>query len=81
MAGAASATDLGRSGPGGIRRDRCLLRARRAHALADSGLEPALVARWACLPDLDIGPSVAELARVTGRRATGVAQAMLQLAR
>lgn len=55
------------------------LRARRAQALADSGLEPTLSARWACLRDLDIGPSVAELARVTGRPATGVAQAMLQL--
>ncbi len=55
------------------------LRARRAQALAESGLDPALATRWACLPDLDIGPSVAELARVTGRPATGVAQAMLQV--
>ncbi len=55
------------------------LRNRRAEALAETGLEPGLATRWACLPDLDIGPSVAELVRVTDRPATGVAEAMLQL--
>ena len=55
------------------------LRTRRADALVDSGLDPPIALRWATLPDLEVGPDSAELARATGRRVTAVAEAMLQL--
>ncbi len=55
------------------------LRARRADALVDSGLDPAMALRWAALPDLEVGPDSAELARSTGRPVTAVAEAVLQL--
>ncbi len=55
------------------------LRARRAEMLADSGFEPAMAARWAGLPELEVGPDAAELARATGRPVTAVAEAVLQL--
>jgi glutamate dehydrogenase len=55
------------------------LRARRAETLADSGLAPAMAARWAGLPELEVGPDAAELARATGRPVTAVAEAVLQL--
>ena len=55
------------------------LRARRAETLIDSGLEPAAALRWAALPELEVGPDAAELARATGRPVTAVAQAVLQL--
>jgi NAD-specific glutamate dehydrogenase len=55
------------------------LRARRAEALVDSGLDPAMALRWAALPDLEVGPDSAEQARSTGRPVTAVAEAVLQL--
>ena len=55
------------------------LRARRADSLVDSGLDPALALRWAGLPELELGPDAAALARATGRRPTAVAGAILQL--
>jgi glutamate dehydrogenase len=55
------------------------LRARRAEALVDSGLEPEMALRWAGLPELEIGPDAAELARATGRTVVAVAEAVLQL--
>ncbi len=55
------------------------LRARRADTLTDSGLGPAMATRWAGLPDLEVGPDAAELARATGRAVTAVAEAVLQL--
>ncbi len=55
------------------------LRARRADALVDSGLDPAMALRWAALADLEVGPDAAELARATGRPVTAVAEAVLQL--
>jgi glutamate dehydrogenase len=55
------------------------LRAGRAETLVEAGLDPALAARWACLPELEIGPDAADLARVTGRQVTAVAEVVLQL--
>ncbi|MDQ6725095.1 MAG: NAD-glutamate dehydrogenase [Actinomycetota bacterium] len=55
------------------------LRARRTETLVDAGLDPALAARWACLPELEIGPDAADLARVTGRGVVAVAGVVLQL--
>jgi glutamate dehydrogenase len=55
------------------------LRTLRADALVDSGLDPAMALRWAALPDLEVGPDSAELARSTGRPVTAVAEAVLQL--
>ncbi|HEX2048511.1 MAG TPA: NAD-glutamate dehydrogenase domain-containing protein [Acidimicrobiales bacterium] len=55
------------------------LRARRAEALMDSGLDPAMAVRWAALPELAIGPDASDLARLTGRPVTAVAGAVLQL--
>ena len=55
------------------------LRARRAEILVDSGLQPAVALRWAALPELEVGPDAAELARATGRPVTAVAEAVLQL--
>jgi glutamate dehydrogenase len=55
------------------------LRARRADALIDAGLDATLATRWAGLPELEIGPDAAALARSTGRSVTAVAQAILQL--
>ncbi len=55
------------------------LRARRAETLVDSGLQPELALRWAALPELEVGADAAELARVTGRPVTAVAEALLQL--
>jgi len=58
---------------------RFRLRARRVESLVEAGLEPPLAVRWACLPDLEIGPDAAELARTTGRPVTAVAEVVLQL--
>ncbi|MDQ4068239.1 MAG: NAD-glutamate dehydrogenase [Actinomycetota bacterium] len=55
------------------------LRARRAEALVDSGLDPGLALAWATLPELHIGPGAADLARATGRPVIAVAEAILQL--
>ncbi len=55
------------------------LRARRAEMLTDSGLGSAMATRWAGLPELEVGPDAAELARATGRPVTAVAEAVLQL--
>jgi NAD-specific glutamate dehydrogenase len=55
------------------------LRARRAEELIDSGLEPALALRWAALPELEVGPDAADLARSTGRTVPAVAESILQL--
>ncbi|HEX2119858.1 MAG TPA: NAD-glutamate dehydrogenase domain-containing protein [Acidimicrobiales bacterium] len=55
------------------------LRTRRAEALVDSGLDPAMAVAWAALPELEIGPDVADLARRIGRRVPAVAEAALQL--
>jgi glutamate dehydrogenase len=55
------------------------LRARRVERLVDSGLEPAMATRWAGLPELEIGPDAADLARATGRQVAPVAEAVLQL--
>jgi glutamate dehydrogenase len=55
------------------------LRARRAETLADRGLSLAMARRWAGLPDLEVGPDAAELARATGRSVPAVAEAVLQL--
>ena len=55
------------------------LRARRGETLADGGLDPSMAMRWAGLPELEVGPDAAHLARVTGRPVTAVAEAVLQL--
>ncbi len=55
------------------------LRARRAETLADRGLDADMALRWAGLPDLEVGPDAAELARATGRAVPAVAEAVLQL--
>ena len=55
------------------------LRDRRIETLTDAGLAPALAARWACLPDLEIGPDAADLARATGRGVIAVAEVVLRL--
>jgi glutamate dehydrogenase len=55
------------------------LRARRAEMLADGGLDADRAGRWAGLPDLEVGPDAAELARATGRPVPAVAEAILQL--
>ena len=55
------------------------LRAGRAERLVDGGLDPELARRWATLPELEIGPDAAELARGTGRPVAEVAEAVLQL--
>ena len=55
------------------------LRARRAETLADRGLPADMARRWAGLPDLEVGPDAAELARATGRDVPAVAGAVLQL--
>jgi glutamate dehydrogenase len=55
------------------------LRARRAEALIDAGLDPVLALRLAGLPELEIAPDAAALARSTGRAVTAVAEAVLQL--
>lgn len=55
------------------------LRARRAESLIDSGVDAALALRWAGLPELEIAPDAAELARSTGRQVPAVAEAVLQL--
>ncbi len=55
------------------------LQARRAETLVDAGVEPAMAGRWAGLPDLEVGPDAAELARHTGRPVIAVAEAVLQL--
>jgi len=54
-------------------------RAGRVETLVDSGLAPDLAARWAFLPELEIGPDAAELARSTGRDVASVAEAVLHL--
>ena len=54
-------------------------RSRRAETLADQGLEREMAVRWAGLPDLEVGPDAAELARATNRAVPAVAEAMLQL--
>jgi glutamate dehydrogenase len=54
-------------------------RARRAEKLAARGLDLDMAVRWAGLPDLEVGPDAAELARVTGRSVPAVAEAVLQL--
>jgi len=69
---AAAAIDLGTP-------YRRRLRARRAETLADRGLDPETAVRWAGLPDLEVGPDAAELARATGRAVPAVAEAVLQL--
>ncbi|MDQ4088895.1 MAG: NAD-glutamate dehydrogenase, partial [Actinomycetota bacterium] len=38
-----------------------------------------MAARWAGLPELEVGPDAADLARTTGRPVTAVAEAVLQL--
>ncbi|HTJ76307.1 MAG TPA: NAD-glutamate dehydrogenase domain-containing protein [Acidimicrobiales bacterium] len=55
------------------------LRARRAEQLIDGGLQPDLAVRWATLPELEIGPDAADLARTTARPVPAVAEAILQL--
>lgn len=55
------------------------LRSRRADTLVDGGLDPSLAVEWAGLPELEIGPDAAALARMTGRSIVGVAEAVLQL--
>jgi glutamate dehydrogenase len=55
------------------------LRARRAEALAGSGLDPTMAVTWAALPELEVGPDAADLARRTGRQVAAVAEAVLQL--
>ncbi len=55
------------------------LRARQAETLADRGLEVDMALRWAGLPDLEVGPDAAELARTTGRAVPAVAEAVLQV--
>jgi glutamate dehydrogenase len=55
------------------------LRARRAETLGDRGLDQDMAWRWAGLPDLEVGPDAAELARATGRSVPAVAEAVLQL--
>ena len=55
------------------------LRDRRAETLADRGLDPDMSLRWAGLPDLEVGPDAAELARATERAVPAVAEAVLQL--
>jgi NAD-specific glutamate dehydrogenase len=45
----------------------------------DGGLDRDLALRVATLPEQEIGPDAAELARSTGRPATAVAEAILQL--
>jgi glutamate dehydrogenase len=55
------------------------LRARRAETLVDSGFDPATAMRWAGLPELEIAPDAAALARRTGRTVIAVAEAALQL--
>jgi len=55
------------------------LRAQRADGLVDSGLDADLAVRWSGLPDLEVGPDAAELARATGRSVPPVAEAILQL--
>ncbi|MGI8809163.1 MAG: NAD-glutamate dehydrogenase domain-containing protein [Acidimicrobiales bacterium] len=55
------------------------LRGRRADTLVDSGLEPVMALHWAALPELEVGPDSADLARTTGRPVTAVAEAVLQL--
>ncbi len=58
---------------------RLRLRARRAEALVDGGLDQHLATAWAALADLEVGPDAAALARETGRPVTAVAEAVLQL--
>ena len=55
------------------------LRVRRAESLADRGLDTDMAVRWAGLPDLEVGPDAADLARATGRPVPAVAEAILQL--
>jgi glutamate dehydrogenase len=55
------------------------LRAARVERLIDGGVEPALATRWATLPELEIGPDAADLARASAQPVVQVAEAILQL--
>ena len=56
------------------------LRSRRTELLIDQGLEAAQAERTAALPEVEVGPDAADVARRTGRDVTGVAETMLSMA-
>jgi NAD-specific glutamate dehydrogenase len=72
-------TELAAAVPGFGTPYRRRLRARRAETLAEGGIDAHLAVEWSGLPDLEVGPDAADLARATARPVPAVAEAILQL--